>query len=194
MDSLENDESNKTAGAAGNGKEGNIEESAFCRSHKERGNRIGNEAADKRGAREFSKDGCPQFFVRLYRYPDRKAPIIEPGKARSDPEPMIFLITDVVKAAETPYRVPQRTARKILIMCWSGKARVTPKGKEKTGERRTPAAARRAAKIHFRKEERLSFSNIINSFVRKYVFCRCFFHHSTNKNRIYTEQYNLNRQ
>ena len=62
MDSLENDESNKTAGAAGNGKEGNIEESAFCRSHKERGNRIGNEAADKRGAREFSKDSCPQFF------------------------------------------------------------------------------------------------------------------------------------
>ena len=42
------------------------------------------------------------FFVRLYRYPDRKAPIIEPGKARSDPEPMVFLITDVVKAAETP--------------------------------------------------------------------------------------------
>ena len=62
MDSLENDESNKTAGAAGNGKEGNIEESAFCRSHKERGNRIGNEAADERCAREFSKDGCPQFF------------------------------------------------------------------------------------------------------------------------------------
>ena len=42
------------------------------------------------------------FFVRLYRYPDRKAPIIEPGKARSEPEPMIFLITDVVKAAEIP--------------------------------------------------------------------------------------------
>lgn len=66
--------------------------------------------------------------------------------------------------------------------------------KEKTGERRTPAAVRRAAKIHFRKEERLSFSNIINSFVRKYVFCRCFFHHSTRRNGIYMERYNLNRQ
>ena len=62
MDPFEDDEGNKTAGAAGNGKEGNIEESAFCRSHKERGNRIGNEATDKRGAREFSKDSCPQFF------------------------------------------------------------------------------------------------------------------------------------
>ena len=62
MDPFEDDESNEAPGAAGNGKEGNIEESAFCRSHKESGHRIRDKAADERCAREFSKDGCPQFF------------------------------------------------------------------------------------------------------------------------------------
>ena len=94
------------------------------------------------------RTAAQSFFVRLYRYPDRKAPIIEPGKARSEPEPMIFLITDVVKAAEIPYRVPQRTARKILIMCWSGKAR---EKKRPVKEGRLPRRGERQKSIFAKK-------------------------------------------
>ena len=75
---------------------------------------------------------------------------MEPGKARRLPVPRRFRITDVQNAADVLYRLPQSTARKILIMCCSGKALVTPRGKEKSGERSTAAPVKRAASTHFR--------------------------------------------
>ena len=71
--------------------------------------------------------------------------------------PRIFLISEVVKAADVLYRVPQSTARKILIMCCSGKALVTPSGKENIGDSKTAAAVKIEAKINFRRAMGFSF-------------------------------------
>ena len=83
---------------------------------------------------------------------------MEPGKARRLPVPRIFRIKAVPNAADVLNLVPQRTARKILIICCKGKALVAPRGKEKSGESSTPAATKSAEKIHFRRESCLSIT------------------------------------
>ena len=75
---------------------------------------------------------------------------MDPGKARRLPVPRRFRMRAVEKAADVLYLVPQRTARKILIICCSGNARVTPRGKENIGDSSTAAPTMSAEKIHFR--------------------------------------------
>lgn len=47
--------------AAGDGEEGDVEESAFVGAEDEGGYRVGEEAADEGGADEFTEDGHPEF-------------------------------------------------------------------------------------------------------------------------------------
>ena len=82
---------------------------------------------------------------------------MEPGNARRLPVPRIFLMSDVVNAADVLYRVPQSTARKILIMCCKGNAFVTPKGKANIGESKTAAAVKMAEKMSFLRTMGFSF-------------------------------------
>ena len=58
---LQDDEGNDAACAAGDGEEGDVEESAFGRAHEEGGDRVGEESADDRGTDEFSDDGSPEL-------------------------------------------------------------------------------------------------------------------------------------
>lgn len=79
---------------------------------------------------------------------------MDPGKARMVPLPMRLRRRDDVKVAPTEYLVPSSTERKIFIICCRGNARETPRGTENRGDRKTTAAAIRAAAVHARRGER----------------------------------------
>ena len=75
--------------------------------------------------------------------PDKKAPMILPGKESSVPIPIRFLSSDMPNAQDTAYTGPSIIAESTFIRCCTGKHFANPRGML-NGEQTTPIAMKKA--------------------------------------------------